>query len=124
MTAAMVGAHSAGLLTASAFVAIAASLFFARSARRNPTAREYIVDLWAMALVALTLVPGQAHEFAAGFHDHFALPGGLAAFVVVYLGWVASRFFLLRSSPLSPTSSLLTGGITAASLAAMAVFCG
>ena len=125
-------AHSALASIAGAVLLVAVSVPCAALSRARPFLRAHVVDLWAMALVMLALLPRH------GVPDQLAVPhtsgthvsghlvsGHLAAvvtFAVIALAWAGARVWLGTTDG-ARRAAAASGSLTAAGLAAMAVFC-
>ncbi|THG29602.1 hypothetical protein [Naasia lichenicola] len=122
MLATMAAAAASGSPIASigaSVLLIGISVPSAALSRARPFLRPHLLDLWAMALGMLALLPrgdGRAH--------HVMMIGEGWAFLAVALGWALGRAWLARSSResrrLREAASLL---LTGAGLAAMVLLC-
>jgi len=131
-------AGSAAALCAAALALALLSAGYARAARRSPSAREHVVDLWAMLLVMVGMAfagsavrgsaavsaveaAGGGGTGAAPHHHAIAASGPLATGIVVVavVGWLVARLLLARRVVRLHTvvSAAVCGGM----LAAMAV---
>lgn len=112
---------SATLSVAGTAVLVTASVPCAMLSRTHPHLREHVVDLWAMALLLVVLVPDAP---TGGAHGHGVLLPALPATVALLLGWAAVRYLLLRSLP--PARWVLpaaSAGVTATGMLAMLALC-
>ncbi len=116
--------QSVAASVAGAALLIVVSVVMAAFSRAHAWLRVHMLDLWAMALVLIVMLPRGA---SAGHHS-LAVPA-LAAFIVVFVGWSALRVMLARHERLGQQRGLRPGALvsaatTAAGLSAMALLCG
>ena len=117
--AAAVVAHSALASVVAAAVFVAASVVCAALSRSREFLRAHIVDLWAMALTMLALLPGGV---ATGHHA-VALPAA-TTITAVFAAWAVARAWLAVHRRREWAVSAASAGVTAVGLAAMLVLCG
>ncbi|CAN5289791.1 hypothetical protein BH09ACT1_BH09ACT1_29260 [soil metagenome] len=91
----MLAPHSAGRMLLAAALLVTTSILCARRARTDPLFRDHLIDLWAMVLVLIALVPGGTNGFTSP-HEHLMLPHGLASTVVITVGWAFGRTLSAR----------------------------
>ncbi len=97
----------------------------ARAARTSVAAREFLIDLLAMALVLVVPLvsasPTPRTTMAAGMPGMFALTLGAPGAVVVLGGWLVARLRLLFSTQTADerARSLVSGSCCALGLIAM-----
>jgi hypothetical protein len=126
MLAVMAGtmvAHSALASLTGAAVLVAASVLCAALSRSRVHLREHVLDLWAMALVLLVLLPRP--DAAPASHAHAIAVPALAAFTAVVIAWAAARAWLAaRRRPHAWRPAVASGALTGLGLAVMGAVCG
>jgi hypothetical protein len=122
MAATMIGGHSTIRELAGLGALGVTAMVCAPFSRADPTFREHLVDLGAMAVLLVGCLPGHAPDGLA--HDHFALANGPAVFAAALGGWALGRIFLWRRMHSGPWNIVASGVPVAAGLIAMVVVCG
>lgn len=112
---------SSAIALLGSLVLLAASIACAAFCRTRPFLREHVVDLWAMALVILILLPTGASSGSA--HAHVVAMPSTVLFGAIVGSWVIARVWLARSEK-GRRTSLLSAAVTAVGLAVMLAFCG
>ncbi|ODU63377.1 MAG: hypothetical protein BGO97_04570 [Micrococcales bacterium 70-64] len=119
MLGVMVGAmaaHAAIASIAGAALLVVVSVPCAAASRRWSFLRAHVLDLWAMALLMLALVPRAS---VVGGHHALALDTGWAA-ALILAGWLAVR---ARLALRTPRASTVSAAVTAAGLVLMLALC-
>lgn len=109
-------AHSALASIAGAALLVVVSVPCAALSRRWSFLHAHVVDLWAMALLMLALVPRAS---VVGGHHALALDTGWAA-ALILAGWLAVR---ARLALRTPRASTVSAAVTAAGLVLMLALC-
>lgn len=100
----MSGTHSTGRMLLAAAVLVVTSVVCAPLARADPAFRDHIIDLWAMVMILISLMPSYPHAPLA-YHEHMMLPQGPVGMVAIVFGWALGRILLGRRRWRSATPS-------------------
>lgn len=120
MAAAML-AHSALVSLVGAVALLIVSALCAALSRARPFLRAHILDLWAMALALLALLPRA--RGGDGHHAVVVQTEGPVVIAAVIIGWMCLRAVLARRRvPRRP--ELVSSAVTAAGLTSMALMGG
>ena len=116
--AAAMASHSGFASIAGAALLVVVSVPCSALSRSRPYFRAHVLDLWAMALALLAFVP--SHPVG---HHAVALQSGWT-FAAIVAAWGVGRVWIgMRGAGPAGRAAVASGGLTAAGLVAMAVFC-